>query len=241
VELTFGPYASQYASSSLTKCGRLMAPVSHRLTVGCEALATPNSVRRISAHVSMSCPACSRAARNRCRSPLPQATPTLGCSDTTTVWHTHIQGVYASYGYYAYVAYMTMATGAISGLLQRQTTGFSGHTGTGAPPEKANARYWNPESDADLTGSVASPDARRRGARRADSRPCWTTANALGPITSNVYTIEAPHLQNNRRVISRSIRPQVLRISTGCWPCRDWSMATVINRSALGAISCPQP
>jgi hypothetical protein len=105
VERTLGPYLSQYASSSLTQCGRLMAPVSQRLRFGCEAVVTPNSARRISAHASMSCPACSRAARSRSRSASPQATSAPGRPDTIIVSHTHIQGVYASRSYYTYVTY----------------------------------------------------------------------------------------------------------------------------------------
>jgi hypothetical protein len=112
VELVSGPYVSQYASSSLTQFGRLMAPASQRLTFGCEAAAIPNSVRRIWAHVRMSCPACARAARSRSRWTSPQATSASGFLDTRIVSHTHNQGYthLSTFHYHTYVAYTAMPT-----------------------------------------------------------------------------------------------------------------------------------
>ena len=134
LERTNGPYVSQYASSSLTQCGRLMAPVSQRLTFGWEAVVTPNSMRRTWAHPPMSCPACSRAARSRSRSASPQTTSGSGCPDTTIVSHTRLQELYASRSYYTYVTYIAVADRAVSELPRRQSRDRRRYPGTRAPP-----------------------------------------------------------------------------------------------------------
>jgi hypothetical protein len=144
-ERTHGPYVSQYASSSLTQRGRLVAPPSQRLTFGSEAVATPNCVRRTWAHVSMSCPACLRVRRSRTRSALPQATSAFGCPDTRIVSHTHIQEVYASDGYYTYVAYTAVPDRGVFELPPRLHTP-GGYTSARAPPKSTPSTTGSPAS-----------------------------------------------------------------------------------------------
>ena len=193
-----------------------MAPVSQRLTFGCEAVATPNSMRRIRAHAAMSCPACSRAARSRSRSASPQATSATGCPDTTIVSHTHIQGVYAFRSYYAYVTYMACPT--VPSLNchdgSRQTRGAT--RARERHLRSTPVRYRHP-------GTTCRPRCCERlagttyhGARAADSRPYRSIGNTPGSITSNVYVIQVPSLQNNCSEIFVVVHPQAPCISTGC-------------------------
>ena len=199
-----------------------MDPASQRLTFGCEAVATPNSMRRIRAHASMSCPAYSRATWSRSRSASPQATSTSGRPDTTIVSHTHIQGVYASRSYYTYVTYMAVAARAISELPRRQSADPWRYTGTRAPPEEHPVRYWHPGPHADLALQAPRPELRIAASN-------LRIADHTGPPTT-------PRLNRVERVRNTghvppeltavkfrdSTHPQASRISTGCYPCHSW-------------------
>ena len=182
----------------MTQCGRLMAPASQRLTVGCEAAATPNSVRRIRAHAPMSCPACSRATRSHSRSASPQATSASGCPDTTLVSHTHIQRVYASCSYYAYMAYTARPTvpslNCHDGRLQAR--------GATQPRERhlrsTPAHYWHPGAACRPRCSGPLAGATHRGARLAASRSYRSADYTRGSVASNVYVVQARLLEQLR-------------------------------------------
>lgn len=179
-----------------------MAPVSQRLTFGCEAVVTPNSLCRIRAHAIMLCPACSRAARSRSRSTSPQATPASGCSDTTIVSHTYIQGVYVCGSYYAHVTYMALVGGVVSEL-PRQSTDPRRYTCTRAPPEKHPAL---PVSQ----GHMLLADRQYSRVNRVESVP-----NTASPSRIIAVKFDGRYVHKD------------LCISTGPQPCRSWSTAVL--------------
>lgn len=185
-----GPYVSQYASSPSAQPGRLMDPVSQRLTFGCEAVATPNSTRRIRAHAPMSCPAYSRATWSRSRWASPQATSTSGRPDTTIVSHTYIQGVYASHSYYTYVTYSAAADHTVRELPRRQPT----------DAWRSQGREHHLRSTLSAAGARAARRRRRcrrlEGVRISASNPLIVNgtgrpATPSGSIGPNVYVIQA--------------------------------------------------
>jgi hypothetical protein len=230
-----GPYVSQYASSPSAQRGRLMDPVSQRLTFGCEAVATPNSTRRIRAHASISCPAYSRATWSCSRWASPQATSTSGRLDTTIVLHTHIQGVYASRSYYTYVTYIAVAAHAIRELPRRQPT----------DPWRSRVRECHLRSTLPDTGTrtACRPQRRRRlagathlGVQLADSRPDWSAdATArfshVERVRNTGLALEITAVKFRARDVHRlrEFPQDVIRIIAG-------SRRAVIHRLALAAI-----
>jgi hypothetical protein len=227
-----GPYVSQYASRSLAQRGRLIAPVSQRLTFGCEAVAIANSVRRIWAHAPMSCPAYSRATWNRSRWASPQATSTSGCPDTTIVCHTHIQGVYASHSYYTYMTYISVGDHAVCGLPRQQSTGPWRHTDARAPPEEQPVRYQHPGPHADLDVADAPPELHISASNpRVVNRAGAPTTPAR---LNRVEGVQAGPSQNNCSEVSWSRRPQAPGVSTGRYPYLSWLWKSRYSQSSLG-------
>ena len=234
-----GPYVSQYASSPSAQPGRLMDPVSQRLTFGCEAVATPNSMRRIRAHAPMSCPAYSRATWSRSRWASPQATSTSGRPDTTIVSHTHIQDVYASRSYYTYVTYSGVTAHAVRELPRRQPTD--------------TWRSWVRERHLKSTLSAISirTSCRPRRCRRlagathlrvqpADSQPYWAAGNTaqlnhVERVRNTGPSLKITAVKFRARNVHRlrEFPQDVIRVIAG-------SRRAVIHRLAPAAIGYPQ-